>query len=109
MDKTLAQIQEKIAHQQQKLEQLRAQKKAIEARRAADDRKIDSRKKILAGAVFLKAVEMGKISTDDFLILMDNGLTRESDRRLFFPEEDQQTFETTQPALPASGGLKKIP
>jgi hypothetical protein len=41
----------------------------------------------LAGAVFLKAVETGKISTDDFLNLMDKGLTRESDRHLFFPEE----------------------
>lgn len=91
MEKTIAQIQEKIAHQQQKLEQLRAQKRALEARKAEDDRKIDNRKKILAGAVFLKAVEIGKISTDDFLILMDKGLTRESDRRLFFPEEDQQT------------------
>lgn len=89
MDKTIAQIQEKIAHQQQKLEQLQAQKKALEARKAEDDRKIDSRKKILAGAVFLKAVEMGKISTDDFLMILDQGLTRESDRRLFFPDEDQ--------------------
>ncbi|WP_288393089.1 hypothetical protein [uncultured Herbaspirillum sp.] len=85
MTKVIDQIQEKINHQQQKLEQLRARKKLLEARYAADSRKIENRRKILAGAVMLKAVEMGKISTTEFLQLMDQGLTREVDRRLFFP------------------------
>ena len=47
MTKVIDQIQEKINHQQQKLEQLRARKKLLEARYAAESRKTENRRKIL--------------------------------------------------------------
>jgi hypothetical protein len=78
---------EKIAELEAKLRQLKERQQAVEARRrtleSRRERKADTRRKILVGAIVLAKVERGDIAAADLRRWLDAGLTRQDDRQLF--------------------------
>jgi len=76
-----------IAQLEDRLRQLKAREQAVEARRRAlesrRERKADTRRKILVGAIVLAKVERGEISDADLRRWLDAGLSRADDRALF--------------------------
>ncbi len=110
----MASIDERIAKLEAKLKQAKAEKQRIEARRRAIEAKRtraqDTRRKILAGAAVLAAVERGDWSRDALLKLLDTMLTRADDRALFDlppvptsakPQEQPQAAPSQTPIHPA--------
>lgn len=73
----------KIDKIQQRIEELKKQLRQEKAKENARERKIDTRKKILYGAMLMHWVEIGEISEADLLKGLDKFLTRDSDRSLF--------------------------
>lgn len=83
----MATIEDKIRDLEEKLKQAKAQKQQLEARKRIAESKaqrtIDTRKKILVGAIVLANVESGKFPKEKLLALLDSVLTRPDDRALF--------------------------
>ena len=79
-------LDQKIAKQEERLKQLKAQKQAIEAREKAkqkeQDRKDDTRRKILLGSMLLKDMENEEKKTK-ILADLNEYLTEDRDRKLF--------------------------
>lgn len=79
-------LNEKIAKQQEKLNQLKAQKQAIEAREkkkaTEQQRKNDTRRKILLGSYLLKKME-NEANKEKILTELNEYLTEDRDRKLF--------------------------
>ena len=79
-------LNEKIAKQQEKLNQLKAQKQAIEAREkkkaTEQQRKDDTRRKILLGSYLLKKME-NEANKEKILTELNEYLTEDRDRKLF--------------------------
>lgn len=76
-----------IAQLEERLRQLKAREQAIDARRrtleSRRERKADTRRKILVGAIVLARVERGEIAETDLQRWLDAALTRPDDRALF--------------------------
>ena len=75
---------------EERIEELKRRKTQIEARLQAllaserwQERKRDTRRKVLAGAMILHLVEAGRFPKEEFLKMMDGFLTRDADRKLF--------------------------
>lgn len=64
-------------------DQITAQIQALKAREQAEERKRDTRRKILIGAAVLERVKSGKWPEERLLAMMDEFLTKELDRQLF--------------------------
>jgi hypothetical protein len=83
----MAATDERIVRLQEKLRQLKAQQAMTEARRrvldARRERKADTRRKILVGAIVLAKVEQGVIDKAQLWGCLDAGLIRPDDRHLF--------------------------
>ena len=79
-------LNEKIAKQQEKLNQLKAQKQAIEAREkkkaTEQQRKDDTRRKILLGSYLLKKME-NEANKEKILAELSEYLTEDRDKKLF--------------------------
>ena len=79
-------LNEKIAKQQEKLNQLKAQKQAIEAREkkkaTEQQRKDNTRRKILLGSYLLKKME-NEANKEKILTELNEYLTEDRDRKLF--------------------------
>lgn len=77
----------KIAELEARLRQLKERQQAVEARRRSlesrRERKADTRRKILVGAIVLAKVERGEIAAADLRSWLEAALTREDDRGLF--------------------------
>jgi hypothetical protein len=83
----MAKLDERIATLHERLQQLKAQQqrtaarqKSLESRR---QRKADTRRKILVGAMLLARVEQGRTSEAELHAWLDEVLTRPDDRALF--------------------------
>ena len=78
-------LDDQIAQAEQRLKQLKVRQQRIEARKRALDskrnRKADTRKKILAGAIVLARAEQGRLP--ELTTWLDDALTRADDRALF--------------------------
>lgn len=74
---------DKIDKIQQQIQALKEQLKKEKSKQATRERKIDTRKKILLGAMLMHWVEVGEVSEADLLKGLDKFLTRELDRTLF--------------------------
>ena len=87
-------LNEKIEKQLEKLNQLKAQKQAIEAREkkkiSEQQRKEETRKKILIGSMMLKKMK-NKEEEDKILAELNKYLTEDRDRKLFnmLPVKDE--------------------
>lgn len=79
--------EERIVALETRLRQLKCQQLRVEARRrhlaGRMERKADTRRKILVGAVVLAKVEQGVLQDATLRGWLDGALTREDDRRLF--------------------------
>ena len=73
----------KIDKIQQRIEELKSQLRQEKAKENTRQRKIDTRKKILLGAMLMHWVENGEFKSADLLEGLDKFLTRDSDRVLF--------------------------
>lgn len=82
-----AKITDRIETLEVKLRQLKARQQRIEARRRSvesqRERRADTRRKILVGAVVLAKVEQGALDKSLLRRWLDQALTREDDRALF--------------------------
>lgn len=78
---------EQIAQLEEKLRQLKERQQAVDARRrvleSRRERKADTRRKILVGAIVLAKVDRGEIAQAELRAWLDRALTREDDRQLF--------------------------
>jgi uncharacterized protein (DUF342 family) len=84
---SLESLTEKIAKQQERLQQLKAQKQALEAREkkklAEQQRKDETRRKILLGSFLLKKMSENEASREKVIKELSEYLTEERDRKLF--------------------------
>ena len=89
MDKN---VKSKIEKLKKKQEVLKARIQLIENREKAKERKLDTRKKILVGSYFIeKYMEDRKES--ELIKIMDQYLTRQSDRKVFDLDYDTNNDE----------------
>ena len=86
MTKYAENIEKKIESQLEKLKQLKAQKQAIEAREKTkqkeQERKDDTRRKILLGSYLIKKMQ-NEASKEKILADLNEYLTEDRDRQLF--------------------------
>lgn len=86
MTKSAENIEKKIEAQLEKLEQLKAQKQAIEARERTkqkeQQRKDDTRRKILLGSYLIKKMQ-NEANKEKILAELNEYLTENRDRQLF--------------------------
>ena len=86
MTKSAENIEKKIEAQLEKLKQLKAQKQAIEARertkQKAQQRKDDTRRKILLGSYLIKKMQ-NEANKEKILAELNEYLTENRDRQLF--------------------------
>ena len=87
MTKSTENIEKKIEAQLEKLKQLKAQKQAIEARERTkqkeQDRKDDTRRKILLGSYLIKKMNDNEANKEKILAELNEYLTENRDRQLF--------------------------
>jgi hypothetical protein len=80
-------IDERIQALEAKLKQLKVRQQRAEARARAlssrRDRKADTRRKILIGAVVMAKIEQGVFEEKTLKAWLDKALTRDDDRALF--------------------------
>lgn len=83
----MARLDEQIATAQERLKQLKARQLRVAARQRAlesrRDRKADTRRKFLVGAIVLAKVDQGKFDLAQLRRWLDEELTRDDDRELF--------------------------
>lgn len=83
----LRKLDESIAGQRKKLEQLKARKQAIEARQRTrlkgEERRHDTRRKVLLGAMLLEQMQRDENVQRNLNAQLDAFLVREQDRALF--------------------------
>ena len=79
-------LEQQIAKQEERLKQLKAQKQAVLAREKAkqkeQERKDDTRRKILLGSYLLKKME-NEANKEKILAELNDYLTEDRDRKLF--------------------------
>jgi large subunit ribosomal protein L7/L12 len=101
--------------QLKKREQLNAQIQKIRNRESEQQRKEDTRRKILLGALMMELLEKGELDRDKIMAKLDGFLTREIDRKLFdFPvvvekveaEEKKEEIQQSKGASKASKSSK---
>ena len=89
MDKS---IKSKIEKLKKKQEVLKARIQLIENREKAKERKLDTRKKILVGSYFIEKYSEDK-KEEELTKVMDQYLTRQSDRKVFGLNYDEKTHK----------------
>ena len=80
-------LEKKIEAQLEKLKQLKARKQAIEARERSkqkeQERKDDTRRKILLGSYLIKKMQGNEANKEKILADLNEYLTEDRDRQLF--------------------------
>jgi hypothetical protein len=98
MTKSAENIEKKIEAQLEKLKQLKAQKQAIEAReknkQKEQERKDDTRRKILLGSYLIKKMQ-NEANKEKILAELNEYLTEDRDRQLFNLSPIKETQEKT--------------
>ena len=83
----MSKLDERIASHEKRLQQLKTQRQRINARNKAldsrRDRKADTRRKILIGAIVLAKIDQGEFDRALLHRWLDATLTRPADRALF--------------------------
>ena len=86
LEQRIAKQEERLKQQEERLKQLKAQKQAVlareKARQKAQDRKDDTRRKILLGSYLLKKME-DEAEKQKTLAGINEYLTEDRDRKLF--------------------------
>lgn len=79
----MATKEERLKALEQKQAQIKAQIQALKARDTAQERKNDTRRKVLIGSVVQKMVKDGKLQQEQVDKWLADGLTADRDRALF--------------------------
>lgn len=79
----MATREEKLKKLEERQAQLRTQIQKLRAKESTEDRKRDTRRKIVLGAVLLEMVKSGDWSKEKLHNLLERKLTRPRDRELF--------------------------
>lgn len=83
----MANLDDKISKMEQRLKQLKEQKKLAENRERKklkeQERKDDTRRKILLGAMYLQKMRNDETAHEKILMSLDRYLTEDRDRKLF--------------------------
>jgi large subunit ribosomal protein L7/L12 len=74
---------ERLKILEEKQEQIRAQIQALRARDVAQERKNETRRKILLGGLIFKMVKEGKLTQAQLTQWLESGIKAERDRALF--------------------------
>ena len=94
---------EQLEKLEQKQAQLKAKIQLIRNREATKQRKIDTRKKILAGSAVLDSVKKDPAAQAKLTQLLDGFLTADRDRKLFdLPLKEKTENQTPLPAADSS-------
>jgi len=93
----MASRDEKLKKLEERQNQLRAQIQKLKAREATEDRKRDTRRKVVLGAVLLEMVKSGEWSEEKLKGLLERKLTRPRDRELFGLSLEPQDFVQAEP------------
>ena len=80
LDAQISTLEERLKQLKLRAQRIEARKKAIESRR---ERKADTRRKILIGAVVLAKIEQQVFAQELLSAWLDQALTRSDDRALF--------------------------
>lgn len=91
-------IEQRIEASKKRLEELKRKKKALEKRQkvleSKEERRADTRRKILLGSMLLAEIEKGGDAWADLLVKLDAYLRRDDDRALFdLPPQAQAQAE----------------
>jgi hypothetical protein len=80
-------LDDQISTLQQRLQQLKLRQQRIDARKraitATRERKADTRRKILVGALVLEKIQQGEMDKEKLMAWLNEALSRASDRLLF--------------------------
>ncbi len=96
----MAKLDEQISTLQQRLQQLKLRQQRIDARKraiaATQERKADTRRKILMGTLVLEKIQQGEMDRTPLMNWLDRALTRPADRALFgLPPEPGESRGTS--------------
>lgn len=80
LDERIASLQERLQQLKAKQQRAAARQKSLESRR---QRKADTRRKILVGAIVLAKLDQGEVNKAQLNRWLDEALTRPDDRALF--------------------------
>ncbi|MGO8827932.1 MAG: mobilization protein [Steroidobacteraceae bacterium] len=80
LDEQIATLQGKLTQLKRRQQHVDARKRAIQAQR---ERKAETRRRILVGALVLAKAQRGEIEQRQLLSWLDQALTRTDDRALF--------------------------
>jgi hypothetical protein len=80
LDEQITALETRLKELKNRQQRISARQRALEARR---NRKTDTRRKILVGAIVLAKVETGELDEKRFREWLDTALTRAEDRALF--------------------------
>lgn len=80
IDEQISALETRLKELKSRQQRISARQRALEARR---NRKTDTRRKILVGAIVLAKVDAGEIDEKRFHQWVDEMLTRREDRELF--------------------------
>ncbi|MGH8169241.1 MAG: mobilization protein [Steroidobacteraceae bacterium] len=94
LDEQISALETRLRELKNRQQRITARQRALEARR---NRKTDTRRKVLVGAVVLAKVEAGEIDEKRFRQWLDTTLTRPDDRALF---DLAPTISTGEGSLP---------
>ena len=82
-DEQLAKLQAQKDAAKAKAKEIERKMASVRAKQQAEQRKLDTRKKVLVGAMVLEQVERGEWPRERFTAAMDRFLTRDNERELF--------------------------
>lgn len=80
LDERIIALETRLRELRSRQQRITARQRALEARR---NRKTDTRRKMLVGAVVLARVEEGRLPSAELRAWLDEALTRAEDRELF--------------------------
>ena len=95
---------EKLKKLEERQNQLKAQIQKLRAKESTEERKRDTRRKVVLGAVFLEMVKSGEWPDEKMRNLLDRKLTRARDRELFDLQGCSVGIEKAEPtSMPSVG------
>ena len=95
----MASRDEKLKKLEERQNQLRAQIQKLKSKESTEERKRDTRRKVVLGAVLLEMVKSGEWSEDKLKNLLNRKLTRPRDRELFSLSLEPQGSVTPEPPM----------
>lgn len=104
----MATREERLKALEQRQAQIQAQIQAIKAREAGQERKNDTRRKVILGGVVIRLIKDGELREADVRQWLDRLLTAERDRRLFNLSPHSAASTALSPSGMAAGPVSGV-